>query len=192
MIRKIAQHIYSWLRIRNFASCKGYVNIDPSVVIKNPQCISIGKGVGIGKNCFFGPVTSYANISYTPSIIIGDGCKLGKFNSFAAINKIQVGRNVLFAGFVHLTDHSHGYDDISTPIFTQPLISKGPIIIEDECWLGFNCEILSGVTIGKHSIIGARAVVTKDVPPYSIVAGNPAKIIKQYDFVEKKWKKMKY
>ena len=59
------------------------------------------------------------------------------------------------------------------PISKQPLISKGPVIIEDECWLGFSCEILSGVHIGRHSIIAARTVVTKDVPPYSIVAGNP-------------------
>ena len=96
---------------------------------------------------------------------------------------------VLFAGYVHVTDHSHGYEDINMPISKQPLISKGPVIIEDECWLGFSCEILSGVHIGRHSIIAARAVVTKDVPPYSIVAGNPARIVKKYNFETNKWER---
>lgn len=84
----------------------------------------------------------------------------------------------MFAGYVHITDHSHGYEDINTPISNQPLVSKGTVIIEDDCWLGFGCEILSGGHIGKHSIVAAKAVVTKDIPPYSIVAGNPARIIK--------------
>ena len=95
----------------------------------------------------------------------------------------------MFAGYVHVTDHSHGYEDINMPISKQPLISKGPVIIEDECWLGFCCEILSGVHIGRHSIIAARAVVTKDVPPYSIVAGNPARIVKKYNFETNKWER---
>lgn len=98
---------------------------------------------------------------------------------------------MLFAGYVHVTDHSHGYEDINKPISEQPLISKGPIVIEDDCWLGFSCEILSGVHIGRHSIVAARAVVTKDVPPYSIVAGNPARIVKQYNFETNKWEKFK-
>ena len=73
---------------------------------------------------------------------------------------------------------------------SQKLISKGPIIIEDDCWLGFESEILSGVHIGKHSIVAARAVVTHDVPPYCMVAGNPAKIIKKYNFETRRWERV--
>ena len=97
---------------------------------------------------------------------------------------------MLFAGYVHITDHSHGYENIDIPIAQQPLISKGGVVIEDQCWLGFGCEILSGVHIGKHSIVAARAVVTKDVPPYSIVAGNPARIVKKYNFDNKHWERI--
>ena len=92
---------------------------------------------------------------------------------------------------MHITDHSHGYEDITKPIMPQELISKGPVVIEDDCWLGFGCEILSGVHIGRHSVVAARAVVTKDVPAYSIVAGNPARIVKQYNKETKKWEKVK-
>ena len=144
----------------------------------------------IGKYTYFLPCTSYNGVTYSPTIIIGDNCWIGIRNSFAAIERIEIGKNVLFAGYVHITDHSHGYEDITQPILKQKLISKGPVVIEDDCWIGFGSEILSGVHIGKHSIIAAHAVVTKNVPAYSIAAGNPARIVKKYNFETKKWEKI--
>lgn len=171
--------------------CGRNFRIGKDVTIQNPQCITIGNNVGIGKDSCFLPCIDYAGIKYNPEIIIGNNVCIGIRNSFAAINKIQIGNNVLFAGFVHITDHSHGYEDVDKPITVQQLIQKGPVIIEDDCWLGFSSEILSGVHIGKHSIVAARAVVTKDVPPYCIVAGNPARIVKQYNFKTKIWENIK-
>lgn len=167
-----------------------YFSIEKGVIINNPQCLFLGRGVGVGANTFFGPVTEYANIFYDPKIVIGKGTQIGKHCSIAAIDKVIIGENVLFAGYVHITDHSHGYEDITKPIGPQRLICKGPVEIEDDCWLGFSCEILSGVHIGKHCIVAARAVVTKNVPAYSIVAGNPAKVIKKYNFHNQKWEKV--
>ena len=166
-------------------------NMRGGVIVNNPQCIYLGKGAGIGDNTFLGPVIQYAGIAYNPKIIIGEGTWVGKNCSIAAIDRVEIGKHVLFAGHVHITDHSHGYEDIEQPIAPQRLICKGPVMIEDDCWLGFSCEILSGVHIGKHCIVAARAVVTKDVPAYSIVAGNPARIVKQYNFETKKWEKVK-
>lgn len=174
---------------KKLGGCKKDIIIYKNVIINNPHSIFLGHKVGIGANTFLGPVVEYAGIVYNPKIIIGDGTWVGKNCSIAAINKVEIGKNVLFAGFVHITDHSHGYENISNPIASQPLITKGPVIIEDNCWLGFGCEILSGVHIGEHSIVAARAVVTKNVPAYSIVAGNPAKIVKQYNFQTCKWEK---
>jgi len=185
-------------RIRSFSVSRkinhkgGYINVGKNVQFNCPQCIYIGLNVGIGDNTFFGPVVKENGIVYNPKIIIGDNCWIGKFNSFAAIDRIQIGNNVLFAGQVHITDHSHGYEDVSRPISPQRLISKGGVVIEDDCWLGFACEVLSGVTIGKHSIVAARAVVTKDVPAYSIVAGNPARIVKKYNFESQVWETVKH
>lgn len=184
-------HLRAVLIVKKLGGYKEGVIIYKNVEINNGKCIYLGKNVGIGANTFFGPITEYAGITYNPKIIIGDATWVGKYCSFAAIHKIQIGKNVLFAGNVHITDHSHGYEDISRPIAPQRLISKGPVIIDDNCWLGFNCEILSGVHIGEHSIVAARAVVTKDVPAYSIVAGNPAKVVKQYNFQSKKWERVK-
>lgn len=190
MIFRIIEHIKKRMRFYHYrkrlGKC-GSFSIGAKCVVNNPQCIHLGSNVSIGENSYFGPVVNYMGIAYNPKIIIGNGTWVGKNCSLAAINKVEIGENVLFAGNVHITDHSHGYEDISKPMSLQPLISKGPVIIEDDCWLGFGCEILSGVHIGKHSVVGARAVVTKDVPPYSIVAGNPARIVKKYDMEKRKW-----
>ena len=175
---------------RRFGSANGYVCIGNNVTFQNPDTLHFGKGVHIGKYSYFLPLKQFRGVSYNPSITIGDRCWIGIRNSFAAIDRIEIGKDVLFAGYVHITDHSHGYEDIDTPISQQKLISKGPVVIEDQCWLGFGCEILSGVHIGRHSVVAARAVVTKDVPPYCIVAGNPARVVKKYSFETAQWEKV--
>ena len=157
------------------------VRLGKRMIILNPQCIFLGEGVGIGDNSFLGPIVSFEGYDYHPQIIIGNHTWVGKNCSIACIDRVEIGQDVLFAGHVHITDHSHGYKDINIPISKQKLISKGPVIIEDQCWLGYSCEILSGVHVGRHSIVAARAVVTKDVPAYSIVAGNPARVVKRYN-----------
>lgn len=158
-----------------------------NVILNHPECLYFGRNVSINRYSCFMPCLEYASVKYTPKIVVGDNVVIGVRNSFAAIDGVYIGNNVLFAGYVHVTDHSHGYEDITRPIEGQPLISKGPVIIEDDCWLGFNSEILSGVHIGRHSVVAAHAVVTRDVPAYSIVAGNPARIIKKYDENSKTW-----
>ena len=191
MLNRILKYIIWKKWSRKFGSCKGYINIGKDVTFQNPDSIHLGSGVGIGKYSCFLPIKHFAGKDYNPIIKIGNGCWIGIRNSFAAIDRVEIGNDVLFAGYVHITDHSHGYEDINSPMHKQPLISKGPVVIEDQCWLGFGCEILSGVHIGRHSIVGARAVVTKDVPAFSIVAGNPARIIKQYNFETKQWERVK-
>lgn len=187
MIKKVIKYLRYKYWSSKVGSYDGNFNINPHCEVQNPQCLHFGRNVGIGSDTFLGPVIEDHGNKYSPKIIIGEGTWVGKHCSIAAIDKVEIGKNVLFAGYVHITDHSHGYEDITRPITPQPLISKGPVIIEDDSWLGFSCEILSGVHIGKHAVVAARAVVTKDVPPYSIVAGNPARIVKRYNFEIQKW-----
>ena len=159
-IRGLNIRLRTFFISRKLGGCKKGAALFENVIINNPHSIFLGCKVGIGANTFLGPIVEYAGIVYNPKIIIGDGTWVGKNCSIAAIDKVEIGKNVLFAGSVHITDHSHGYEDILNPIAPQPLITKGPVIIEDNCWLGFGCEILSGVHIGEHSIVAARAVVT--------------------------------
>mgnify|MGYP002933344774 FL=1 len=91
-----------------------------------------------------------------------------------AVNKIVIGNNVLMGSQVLIIDHAHGegnVDMFQAPI-DRKLFSKGPIVIEDNVWIGDGVCILANVTIGCNSIIGANAVITKDIPPYSTVVGN--------------------
>lgn len=121
-------------------------------------------------------------------ISIGESSRVGI--SSVIIGPVQIGAQVILAQHVVMSGLNHSYEDITVPIRQQP-VSTHPIVIEDECWIGANAIITAGVRVGKHSVVGGGSVVTKDVPPYSVVAGNPARIIKQYDATKKAWLKVK-
>jgi len=119
--------------------------------------------------------------SFSPQIIIGNNVSIEKDCHIAAINRIEIGNNVLIASKVYIGDHSHG--EMSEESFIKPpalrkLHSKGAVIIDDNVWLGEGVILLPGVHIEKNCIIGAGAVVTKDCVANSLYAGNPAKLIK--------------
>ena len=109
---------------------------------------------------------------------IGIGCTL--------IGPVSVGNDVGVAQGVVLSGLNHNYEDISKPISKQG-VTTAPIIIEDEVWLGANSVIIAGITVGRHSIVAAGSVVTKNIPPYSLVFGNPARVIRQYKEDAKAW-----
>jgi acetyltransferase-like isoleucine patch superfamily enzyme len=117
-------------------------------------------------------------------VFIGDHTLIGMSN--VIIGPVHIGNNVIFAQNIVASGLNHEYLDVSRPIRDQQIV-VAPIIIEDDCWIAANAVITSGVTIGRHSVIAAGAVVTKSVPPYSVAAGNPARIIKQYNFDSKNW-----
>jgi acetyltransferase-like isoleucine patch superfamily enzyme len=165
--------------------------LGPASSIQNPGYIKICSNVTIHHHTSISVTPDYNGKKYNPSIIIGENTIIGPYNSIASINRLEIGKYVLFGPHVHINDHSHGYEDITKPIMCQPAFSKGPVIIEDNCWFGLGCHILSGVTIGKNSAIGANSVVTSDIPPFCVVAGVPAKVIKQYNPKTGKWERKK-
>jgi acetyltransferase-like isoleucine patch superfamily enzyme len=120
-------------------------------------------------------------------VFIGDRTRIGLGN--VLIGPVKVGNDIMFAQNVVLSGLNHSYEDISIPISRQK-VSTSPIVIEDEVWIGANATITAGVTVGKHSVVAGGSVVVKDVPPYSIVAGNPARILKQYNSKTKQWEKV--
>jgi len=123
----------------------------------------------------------YLNQVFTPRIEIGNNVICNTDCHFGCINHIRIGNNVLIASKVFITDHFHGkMNGICADIEPRlrPLVSRGPVIIEDNVWLGEGCVIMPGVTIGRNSVIGANAVVTKNVSANSVAAGIPAVVIK--------------
>ena len=90
------------------------------------------------------------------------------------------------SSYVFISDHDHGSTDINKNLHEQPLTENGHIEIGDNVFIGVKSSILKNVTIGNRSVVAANAVVIKDVPPFTIVAGNPAKIMKRYDFKKRR------
>ncbi|MCC8407412.1 acyltransferase [Mucilaginibacter sp. UR6-1] len=117
-------------------------------------------------------------------VLIGDNSLIGMGN--VIIGPVTIGNNVIFAQNIVASGLNHEYRDVSQPIHAQKIL-VAPIVVEDDCWIAANSVITSGVTIGKHSVIAAGAVVTKDIPPYSVAVGNPAKVIKRFDFEVNDW-----
>lgn len=117
-------------------------------------------------------------------IIIGSESLVGIGNTI--IGPVHIGRNVNLAQNITISGLNHNFTDVTKTINKQG-VSTSPVFIDDDVWIGANTVILAGVTIGKHCVIGAGSVVTKNIPSYCLAIGNPAKIIKQYDFKKNIW-----
>ena len=170
--------------------CPKKLRVGKDVIVFHPQHISIGNNVSILQRAALCPLHKHNTRDYPSEIKIGNNVSIGAYNRIASAYSVTIEDDVLFAAFVHVTDHSHGYEDINQPIYKQDIIHKGPVVIKKGTWLAFGCHVLSGVTIGEHCVVAANSVVTKDVPPYSVVAGNPAKVVKRYNFDSKQWERI--
>ena len=156
------------------------------LLVLKAKYISVGTdssfGNGMTLTCY-DKIKRAGQIAYcTPSIQIGNGVSIGEDAHITCINKIVIGNNVLMGKKVLITDNAHSsseHDVLDIAPMSRPLFSKGPVVIEDNVWIGEKASIMPGVHIGKSAIIGANSVVTKDVPAYTVVGGIPAKIIKK-------------
>jgi lipopolysaccharide O-acetyltransferase len=159
------------------------------VYIRGRKHISIGDGFtsGVGLRLDAFPVVD--NIC----IKIGSNVEVNDYVHIGAIKSVTIGDNVLIASKVYISDHNHGYygtndrHDSPDSIPKDRELSYAPVVIENNVWIGESVSIMPGVTLGKGSIIGALAVVTRSIPPYCIAVGSPAKVIKKYNFVISKW-----
>lgn len=167
--------------------------IKPFINSFNEKYISIGNNVNIGSFCRITVSTEFGGIKCKNTnrikIKIGDNVSIGNNSFISANNNIEIGNHVIMSSYVFITDHDHGFEDINKNLCEQPLSENGHIKIEDNVFLGEKCSILKNVSIGKRSVVGSNSVVTKNIPPYSVVVGNPARIIKHYDFKKNQWVK---
>lgn len=175
---------------------KRKVNCNPDKVnlgyvsqFRGGQYMTIGEGTGFGNGIYLTAWDEFHCLidgvetpqRFKPHLSIGCNCHFGDHNHITCINEITIGNNLLTGKWITITDNSHGDTDPETLYISpikRPLISKGPVRIGNNVWIGDKATILPGVTIGDGAVIAANAVVTKDVPPYTVVGGNPAKIIK--------------
>ena len=131
----------------------------------------------VGPHVLFEPHV-WITIGDDGHVRIGEGTFLNIAVMVAAMERVEIGAHCMFANGCFVTDANHRFDDPDRPITWQGFDSKGPTRIGDNCWLGANVVVTSGVTIGERCVVGANSVVTQDIPPFSIAAAAPAKVLR--------------
>ncbi len=173
-----------WYSYRNdFAHLGENTYMDAPFTLRGCKYISLGDNFHACRGCRIQAWDEYEGIRYTPRLTIGDGVSINMNVDISCINKILIGNGVQLASNILIVDHFHGKIDSSetdVPPTKRTLYSKGPVIIEDNVWVGSNVAIMPGVTIGESAVIGANTVVTHDIPAGAVCVGNgAAKVIKE-------------
>jgi acetyltransferase-like isoleucine patch superfamily enzyme len=139
----------------------------------------------LGDGCIIGPYASLSagvspdDVPDTPVVRIGDRCVIGKGSAVIAHELVEIDDDVWTGNHVYITDANHGYVDRDEPVGRQ-FAAPRPVRIGSGSWLGHGALVVGGATIGEHVVIGAGAVVTGDLPDYSVAVGNPARVIRRY------------
>lgn len=175
---------YRYWKARHFA------RFDKSAIVYCPLNINGMEHISLGANVQINYRTWLAALPLTnmPScdLVIGAGTIIGNFNHIYATHKVVLGKKVLTADKVYISDNLHDYRNIDLAIMDQPVIQNKEVSIGDGTWIGENAVIL-GCSIGRNCVVAANAVVTKDVPDYSIVGGVPAKVLKRFNVEKQQW-----
>ena len=146
--------------------------------------VSIGNYVVIGKQSVIEAIYRYHGQELPSKIVIGDHCSIGEYNHITAVNNLIIGNGLLTGRRVLSSNNNHGdftMKDLKNRPEERKITSKGDLVIEDNVWIGEGASILGHVRIGEGAVVAANSVVTKDVPPYTLVAGVPAKVVKSID-----------
>lgn len=149
--------------------------------------ITIGNKVIVREGTWLAavPLTGNDNVHLT----LEDGATLGHFNHIYATESIIIEKDVLTADKVYISDNLHNYEDVTLPIIKQPIKQCNPVVIGEGSWLGENVCVI-GASVGKHCVIGANSVVTKDIPDYSVAVGSPAKVLKYFNVSTNSWERI--
>lgn len=179
-------------------ACRGRLLVGRRVQIRFPRYVSVGYNVSLGDETYVSGLSisgvriadhvrirEHVWIQATATldepgvgVSIGERTYVGPRCTFGAGGGLTIGRRVLFGAAVHLLAENHQVDDPARAIDEQGVTRRG-ITIEDEAWIGNAAIVLDGVTVGRGAVIGAGAVVTRDVPPMAIAVGNPARVIRR-------------
>jgi acetyltransferase-like isoleucine patch superfamily enzyme len=154
----------------DLARCGTGVVFEPGVLVFHPENVEIGDGVYVGHGAI---LKGY----HRNRLVIGDGSWIGQMCILHSAGGIEIGRNVGVGPAVKILTSRHAEAGRDVPILHSP-IETAPVVVRDDADLGIGAILLPGVTVGRGAQVGAGAVVTKDVPDYAVVAGNPARVLR--------------
>lgn len=153
--------------------------------------MSIGDDVYLSPDAWLTVIPGGSD-EYSPKLVIGDRCCIGKRTSISAHRNVVLESSVLIGPSVVIMDYNHEFSNPDEPIRDQGMTEGGRVIIERNCWIGQGAAILCGrgeLVIGRNSVVGANSVVTRSCPPHSVLAGNPARLVRRYDPQTARWVK---
>lgn len=157
------------------------------MLVNNKKCISIGENVTFRERLRMDAIKCMNDQYFTPRIIIEDNVHAEQDCQIFAANLVHIKKNVTLSSHVFITDAEHEYRGVEHESILKQKLIFGKTIIEEEAFIGIGVRIIKAVHIGKHAVIGANSVVTKDIPAYSVAVGNPAKVIRKYSHKMKQW-----
>ena len=188
LLKKI---VAKWRAVTYYRLC--FRKYGKHTLILRPLLLEGKKNIAIGERTFIYDQVWLAAMPLTenknPELRIGNHCGLGHFNHIYATNRIIIEDSVLTADRVYISDTLHTYEEPSVPIKEQKVRSPKEVVLGEGSWIGENVSII-GASVGKHCVIGANAVVTHDIPDYSVAVGIPARVVKRYDAQTQKWIKV--
>ena len=164
-----------WWFLKPFRKSYHSTFLGENVRVSHPENIEMGENVQLCRDVELCVSACRSDSSEPPLLKIGNNVRIGEACRIGCSFEVIIEDNVLFAPNVHISDRDHNYSDITKPINEQPIITKGAVRIGEGSWLGLGCQIYSGVTIGKHCVVGGGSIVTHSVPDFCVVAGNPAR-----------------
>jgi acetyltransferase-like isoleucine patch superfamily enzyme len=159
--------------------------IVPPARVTMPEAIEIGDRVVISEHAWLAVVRAVDG--YEPRLVISDDALIERMCHIACVGEVEIGPKVSIGERVLIGDTFHRYDDVSAPVIDQPMAVPKKVTIERGAHLGLACLVMPGVTVGENATIGAGAVVTRDVPPRTVVVGNPARVVTRWDEGSSTW-----
>lgn len=203
------QPVRRWLA-RAFAAARGYltppsdplathpfgalgrsIRLEPGLRIEGAEGIALGDRVTIDRDAWLHVQHGFAD---GLRLTIGSDSYVGMRACITAARRVELGDWSYVAHHTYITDHNHAYADPSRPIAHQGLATPGYVVIGKSVWVGVGAALIGahGLTIGDNAVIGANAVVIDDVPPATVVAGNPARPVKRFDFERGTWVRVEH
>jgi acetyltransferase-like isoleucine patch superfamily enzyme len=156
--------------------------------IRSPHRVHIGDGVGIGARSFLSVIESYLGVEYEPSLRLGNNINISTDVFIHCAGSIEIGNGAGLSARVYIGDANSDYEDPDRPAEELTVDEPSPVRIGDHALVGVGSVILPGVTVGERAYIAAGSVVTRDVPPRSVVFGNPARVIRRWDESAGQWR----
>lgn len=179
------------LFVLKFQAHKKKCQLGKSRMVSNSRFVEFQNNVRIKDNYRIECYPNYAGKKMNPQLKIGHNVIINYNFSCLVADRIEIGDETILASDILITSENHGINPESDDAYYKQPLTTGPVKIGKGCWIGEKVVILPGVTIGDKSIVAAGSVVSKDIPPYCIAAGVPAKVLKVYNFESHCWERVK-